>query len=83
MSVTQLRSKIPFLMSSFTSSVREVCCGGLECDFGDEGGGGFFSVNGLLDGGLDEEGEVSRGRVEDVFVDFRPSIYAFRLFAGD
>ena len=85
MSVTQLRLKIPFPMSSLTSSVREVCCGGLEGDFGDEGGGGFFFrpwTFGRNFGGLGE-GEVGRGRVEDVFVDFRPLIDMFRLFVGD
>ena len=34
-------------------------------------------------GGLGEEGEIGRGRVEDVFVDFRPLIDAFKLFVGD
>ena len=45
----------------------------------------FFFVHGLLEedfGGLGE-GEVGRGRVEDVFVDFRPLIDMFRLFVGD
>ena len=53
----------------------------MEGDFGDEGGGGFFFlVDELLEedfGGLGEEGEIGRGRVEDVFVDFRPLIDTF------
>ena len=86
MSVAQLWSKMPFPLSSLTSSAKAVCCGDLEGDFDDEGGGGFFSRrwtnDGLLEevfGGLGEEGEVGRGRVEDVFVDFRPSIDTLRL----
>ena len=62
----------------------------MEGDFDDEGGGGFFSLRWTNDGlleevfsGLGEEGEVGRGRVEDVFVDFRPSIDTLRLFLGD
>ena len=48
--------------------------------------GGSFSLrwtnDGLLEevfGGLGEEGEVGCGRMEDVFVDFRPSIVTLRL----
>ena len=49
------------------------------------GRGGFFFAHGLLEedfGGLGE-GEVGRGRVEDVFVDLRPLIDTFKLFVGD
>ena len=75
-----------FPLSSLTSSAKAVCCGDLEGDFDDEGGGGSFSLrwinDGLLEevfGGLGKEEEVGCGCVEDVFIDFQPSIDTLRL----